>query len=142
MVTRGAAWAASAMAGVILLAAGFWAGRSQSTDTATPDVRTGTVRLVAWGGDGFAIQLSGTRATTQYAMGNTVQWRDKHGTWRDGSQPACMKPLSHGQHITFGVVNAEPVGDALGGQVVVWIECARSPVPQFPIVTPRVSGSP
>jgi hypothetical protein len=142
MVTRRTTWAGYGITGVILLAGGFWGGKSLSTDTATPDARAGTVRLVSITGDAFAIQLSGTQGTTSYAMANTMRWRDKYGVWWDGTQPACMKPLSHGQHITIGVINAEPAGDAPGGPVVVWIECTRSPAPRFPIVTPGVSGSP
>jgi len=142
MITRRATWTAYGIAGVILLAGGFWGGRSLSTDTATPHVQAGTVSLVSISGDAFAIQLGGTHGITSYAMGNGMQWRDQYGTWWEGTPPACMKPLSHGQHITFGVVSAEPAGDAPGGTVVVWIECARSPVPRFPIVTPGSSGPP
>jgi hypothetical protein len=59
------------------------------------------------------------------------------------AQPACLKPLSQGQRISFGAVNVKPAGAAgLGGPVVVWIECARSPVPRYPIVTPKASGPP
>ena len=142
MMTRRAAWAAFGIAGVILLAGGFWAGKSLSADTVTPDVLSGTVKLVSDTSDSFAIQLSGTHGITSYAMGNRMQWRDKYGTWWDGTQPACMKPLSHGQHITLGVVNAKPVGDAPGQPVVVWIECTRTSLPRFPIVTPHASGPP
>ena len=142
MVTRRAAWTAYGLAGIILLAAGFWSGKSVSPDAVTPDVLAGTVRLVTDTGDSFAIQLSGRHGVTSYALRiSPVMWRDKYGDWWSGTQPACMKPRSHGQHITFGVVNVKP-GPAVGGPVVVWIECARSPVPRYPIVTPKASGPP
>jgi hypothetical protein len=52
-----------------------------------------------------------------------------------------MRPLSHGQRITIGVVNVAPAGGALGGPVVVWLECANRRVPRFPIVSPAATRS-
>lgn len=142
MITRRATWAAYGAAGVILLAGGFWSGKSVSTDTATPQVLSGTVQLVGPGRDGFAIRLSPANHLAQYALSGLAGWRDRYGTWHEGTQPACLTPLSHGQHITFGLVDVEPVRDAPGAlSVVVWIECPRTPVPRFPIVTPQASGS-
>ena len=142
MITRRAAWTACGIAGIILLAGGFWGGRSASPDAVTPQVLAGTVRLVTNAGDSIAIQLDGRRGVTSYPMRvSPAMWRDKYGNWFDGTQPACLKPGSHGQHITFAVVNIKP-GAAVGGPVVVWIECARSPVPRYPIVTPKASGPP
>ena len=142
MGTRRATWTAYGIAGVILLAAGFWSGKSLSPDAVTPDVLAGTVRFVTDEGDAFAIQLDGRRGVTSYAMRvSTVMWRDEYGNWFQGTQPACLRPRSHGQHITFGVVNVK-LGPAEGRPVVVWIECARSPVPRYPIVTPKASGPP
>ena len=144
MLTRRAAWTAYGIAGIILLAAGFWGGKSVSPDAVTPDVRAGTVRFVTDTGGSFVIRLDGSHGVTTYAMSvSPIEWRDKYGNWWDGTQPACLKPLSHGQHITFGVVNVKPVGGAIaGGPVVLWIECARSLVPRYPIVTPKASGPP
>jgi hypothetical protein len=142
MITRRATWAAYGAAGVILLAGGFWSGKSVSSDTATPEVLSGTVRLVGPESDGFAVRLSRTNRVEQYALSDLTSWRDRYGSWHGGTRPACLTPLSHGQHITFGLVNAEPVGDAPGAlSVVVWIECPRTPVPRFPIVTPQASGA-
>lgn len=142
MVTRRATWTAYGIAGVILLAAGFWGGRSLSADAVTPHMLTGTVRLVTDPGDSFAIQLDGRHGVTSYAMWvRPLVWRDEYGNWFEGTQPACLKPRSHGQRITFGAVNVKP-GPAFGGPVVVWIECPRRPVPRFPIVTPKDSGPP
>jgi hypothetical protein len=142
MITRRAGWAAYGIAGTILLAAGFWGGKSVSPGAVTPDVLAGTVRAVAAAGDAFVIRLDGRGGVTTYGMRvSPVMWRDNYGNWFQGTQPACLKPFSHGQHITFGVVNVKPAG-VTGGPVVVWIECARSPVPRYPIVTPKASGPP
>jgi len=144
MLTRRAAWTAYGITGIILLAAGFWGGKSVSPGAVTPDVLAGTVRTVAAGGDAFVIRLDGGGGVTTYAMRvSPVMWRDRYGNWFQGTQPACLKPFSRGQHITFGAVNVKPVGGAIfGGPVVLWIECARSPVPRYPIVTPQASGPP
>jgi hypothetical protein len=93
-------------------------------------------------GDGFTVQLPGTHGPSQYALPDSVQWRDRYGVWQEGQRPGCMTPLSHGQRITFGVVSVPPTGDAPGaGSVVVWLECPRAPIPRYPILTPQASGS-
>ena len=86
---------------------------------------TGTVGEVGLSGDEFSALLSGTNQATSYGLSDSIPWRDSQGTWHYsvGSPIACMKPLSHGQQITFGIVTAKPVGDVPGGQAVVWIEC-------------------
>lgn len=143
MMTRRAVWTVSGLGGVVLLAVGLWAGRQLPTDTATPDVQTGVVSGVSIDGGGFAIRLSGEGVTTGYPLGSALSWRDKYGIWHDESRPACLKPLTHGQHVTIGVVRAQPSGDVpSAAELVVWVECARVPVPRFPIVTPRSSGPP
>ena len=144
MVTRRATWTAYGLAGIILLAAGFWGGKSVSPDAVTPGVLAGTVRFVTDTGDSFVIRLDGRHGVTTYPMSvSPITWRDRYGNWWNGTQPACLKPFSHGQHITFGAVNLKPAGGpAVGGPVVVWVECARSPVPRYPIVTPKASGPP
>ena len=65
-----------------------------------------------------------------------ITWRDAYGIWQDGMRPGCMAPLSSGQRISFGVVNAAPVADAPGTPVVVWIECPSQSIPRYPIITP------
>ena len=77
---------------------------------------------------------------TGYALPSTVPWRNAYGTWNEGTRPACLRPLSHGQHVTLGVVSAQPAGDAPGGDIIVWVECQRRPVPRFPIVTPSTAS--
>ena len=111
MATRRAAWTAYGLAGIILLAAGFWSGKSVSPDAVTPDVLAGTVRFVTDTGDSFVIRLDGRRGVTTYPMSvSPITWRDKYGNWWNGTQPACLQPFSHGQHITFGAVNLKPAG--------------------------------
>lgn len=98
---------------------------------------------MAGDGGAFAIQLDGRHGVTSYAMWvRPFMWRDRYGNWFEGTTPACLKPGSHGQHITFAVINVQPGPAGNGGPVVVWIECARSPVPRYPIVTPKSSGPP
>jgi hypothetical protein len=123
-------------AAILLAAAGFWAGKSLTTATLTPTVQAGTVALVGINGDEFAIRLDGQRQLTSYGLPGNTTWRDAHGIWQDGTRPDCMAPLSRGQRISFGVVNAAPVVDAPGTPVVVWIECPSRPVPRYPVVTP------
>jgi hypothetical protein len=123
-------------AAIFLAAAGFWAGKSLTTATLTPTVQTGTVALVGINGDEFAIRLDGQRQPTSYGLPSNTTWRDAYGIWQDGTRPGCMAPLSRGQRISFGVVNAAPVADAPGTPVVVWIECPSRPIPRYPIVTP------
>jgi hypothetical protein len=126
-------------AAFLLIAAGFWAGKSLTTATVTPVVQTGTVGLVGSNGDEFTIRLSGQRQLTSYGLPGNVSWRSAYGIWHLGTRPGCMAPLSRGQRVRFGVVNAAPVADAPGSPVVVWIECASRPIPRFPIVTPATS---
>jgi hypothetical protein len=123
-------------AAIFLAAAGFWAGKSLTTATLTPTVQTGTVALVGINGDEFAIRLDGQHQPASYGLPSNTTWRDAYGIWQEGTRPGCMAPLSRGQRISFGVVNAAPVADAPGTPVVVWIECPSRPIPRYPIVTP------
>ena len=124
-------------AAIILVAGGFWAGKSLSSASLTPTVQTGTVGLIGSNGDEFTIRITGQRQLVSYGLPSTVSWRDGYGIWQDGTRPGCMDPLSHGQRITFGVVNTAPVAGAPGSPVVVWIECPSRRIPQYPIVAPR-----
>lgn len=140
MMTRSRIQVTLGLAAIILVAAGFWAGKSLTTATLTPTVRTGTVGLVGSQGDEFAIRLSGQRQQTSYGLASNISWRNAYGIWQDGTRPSCMAPLTHGQHIRFGVVNVAPVADAPGSPVVVWIECPSRPIPRYPIVTPATGS--
>jgi hypothetical protein len=141
MTTRNRIRMALGAAAIVLIAAGFWAGKSLTTATLIPTVQTGTVALVGINGDEFTIRLSGQRQVTSYGLPSNITWRDAYGVWQDGTRPGCMAPLSRGQRIRFGLVNVGPVADAPGSPVVVWIECPSQPIPRYPIVTPTtVSG--
>lgn len=140
MTTRNRTRTALGAAAICLAAAGFWTGKSLTTATLTPTVQTGTVTLVGINGDEFAIRLSGQRQQTSYGLPSGITWRDAYGIWRQGARPNCMAPLSRGQRITFGVVNAAPVAGAPGSPVIVWVECPSQPVPRYPIVTPPAAS--
>jgi hypothetical protein len=127
-------------AAILLVAAGFWAGKSLTTATPTPTVQTGTVALVGINGDEFTIRLSGERQVTSYGLSSSITWRNAYGVWQLGTRPGCMAPLSRGQRIRFGLVNAAPVADAPGGPVIVWIECPSLPIPRYPIITPPTAS--
>ena len=99
-------------------------------------MQTGTVALVGINGDEFTIRLDGQRQPASYGLPSNTTWRDAYGIWQEGTRPGCMAPLSRGQRISFGVVNAAPVADAPGTALVVWIECPSRPIPRYPIVTP------
>jgi hypothetical protein len=92
---RNTRWAAVAAAAVIVLASGYWAGRSQATSTATPRAESGVVSFT--GTDGLTISLPGQSQPTGYALPDTVPWSDAYGNWNDGGRPVCLR---HGQHIT------------------------------------------
>jgi hypothetical protein len=140
MMTRNKARMALPAAAIVLVAGGFWAGKSLTTATLTPAVQTGTVGLVGINGDEFTIRLSGQRQLIGYGLPSSVSWRDAYGIWQLGTRPGCMAPLSHGQRIRIGVVNAASVTDAPGGPVIVWIECPSRPIPRYPIVTPPTAS--
>lgn len=136
MTTRNRTRMTLGASAIFLAAAGFWAGKSLTTATLTPTVQTGTVALVGINGDEFAIRLDGQHQPASYGLPSNTTWRDAYGIWQEGTRPGCMAPLSRGQRISFGVVNAAPVADAPGTPVVVWIECPSRPIPRYPIVTP------
>ena len=141
MIALTAKWAASGLAAALLASGGFWTGRSLTTPTVTPLVAAGTVGLVGGGSGEFTFRRAGTSQFTSYALPGTLTWRDSYGTWHDSGPPACMKPLTRGQHITLALVNAAPVAGAPGEPVIVWIECAAQPIPQYPIVTPSAAAT-
>jgi hypothetical protein len=136
-----AQWVASGTAGVVLMSAGFWAGKSLTTQTVTPQVQTGTVAQVTFDGDAFVLRPDSGGQLTGYALPGPMPWRNAYGVWQDNGRPACMGPLTHGQRITIGVINAAPVADAPGAPVIVWLECPAKPIPRFPIVSPSAPAS-
>ena len=142
MTRAPASWTAATIAAIIAAAAGFWGAKALTPTAVRPQVMSGVVGLVGVQGDEFYLRGHGARPVSGYALPAPVQWRNSYGVWFDAGRPACMRPLSHGQHIRFGVVNAAPVADAPGGPVIVWLECPAKPIPRYPIVTPSVPASP
>ena len=142
MVIPFSKWAAPATAAVILMSGGFWAGKSLTTHTVTPQVQAGTVVQVGIAGDEFILRPAGNGELTGYALPGSVPWRNAYGVWQDSGRPACMGPLTHGQRITIGVINAAPVADAPGGAVLAWLECPAKPIPRYPIVSPSAATNP
>ncbi|MDR2988178.1 MAG: hypothetical protein LBV34_25420 [Nocardiopsaceae bacterium] len=140
MMTRSRILVTIGVAAIILVAAGFWAGKSLTTASLNPTVQTGTVALVGSQGDEFTIRLSGQRRPTGYSLPSDVTWRNAYGIWEDGTRPGCMAPNSRGQRIRIGVVDVEPVGSAPGSPIVVWIECPSRAVPHYPIVSPSTTS--
>jgi len=49
-------------------------------------------------------------------------WREADGSWRT-SGPTCLEPLTEGQHVRMGVIEAEPIMEAPGREIVAWLEC-------------------
>lgn len=49
-------------------------------------------------------------------------WREAGGAWHT-SGPTCLEPLTEGQHVRMGVMEAEPTMEAPGREIVVWLEC-------------------
>jgi hypothetical protein len=136
-----ASWTATSIAAVIAAAAGFWGGKVLTPTVVRPQVMSGIVGLVGVQGDEFTFRSNGTGPVTGYGLPGPVQWRNSYGVWFDTGRPACMRPLSHGQHIRLGVVSAAPVADAPGGPVIVWLECPTKSIPRYPIVTPSAGRS-
>jgi hypothetical protein len=127
---------ASSAAGLVLMSAAFWAGKSLTTQTVTPQVITGTVKQVSISADAFILRPDPGGQLTGYALPGSIPWRNAYGVWQDGGRPACMAPLTHGQRITIGLINAAPVADAPGAPVIVWLECPGKPIPRYPIISP------
>lgn len=140
MTSRTTTWAARTAAAVILLAGGFWGGRSVTTSSAIPRAETGTIESVSADGTALTIRLSGDAGQTGYALPATVDWQDPYGTWNLGSRPACLRPLTHGQHVTLGVITALPSGGAFGGSIIAWVKCQRRPVPAYPVISPTINS--
>lgn len=129
---------ASGAAGLALMSAAFWLGKSLTTQTVTPHVTTGTVKLVSISADAFILRPTPGGQLTGYPLPRSIPWRNAYGVWQDDGRPACMAPLTHGQRITIGVINAAPVAGAPGAPVIVWLECPAKPIPKYPIVSPSI----
>lgn len=100
---------------------GFWLGRTTPADTATPAVSQGTVTVVDVDGAAFAVQSDGGGPPHSYAM--PTLWIDAQGSTHDDGHPACLAPLSSGQHIEYGVIRIRPTYEADGTDLVAWLRC-------------------
>ena len=69
-MTRTTRWAASGIAAVALLLAGFWSGKAVPTSAATPREESGVVREVGLGGDEFLIRLTGSHEGKSVGAGS------------------------------------------------------------------------
>lgn len=90
-------------------------------NTAQPDVVEGYTTAVNQ--DGTAIGFTeeqGGEGTGYFIAG--AAWRRNGLPWSD-SLPTCLEPLTSGQQVRLGFVDVQPVDDAPGRTVVVWLEC-------------------
>lgn len=110
------------VAGLVVAGVGLWIGRALPTDTATPRVLQGTVSIVGANGDEFAVALNGGREGTSFGLGS-VPWKDAKNSWHDSGPIDCLKPLSKGQHVRFGVVHVKD--PAFGTDLVAWVDCSN-----------------
>lgn len=108
---------------VILVLLGFLIGANRVGSSATPRTITGKVGLVGINGDEFRLTPSGSKVTTSYGLSTNTPWRDSQLVWNSSSSISCMRPLSHGQVVTIGVVYTEPTSGAFGTALVAWVEC-------------------
>lgn|SRR2546423_10193552 len=110
--------------GLVVAGAGLWIGRTLPTDTATPQVLQGTVSIVGGDGDEFAVALDGSQkgAGPSFGLGS-VPWKDSDNAWHFAGPIDCLKPLTQGQHVRFGVVHVKD--PAFGTDPVAWVDCSN-----------------
>ncbi|MFF4246951.1 hypothetical protein ACFYY2_21160 [Streptomyces sp. NPDC001822] len=53
-----------------------------------------------------------------------MPWKDSNGAWHDSSPLDCLKPLSQGQHIRFGVVHVNYPD--FSADLVAWVDCSNA----------------
>ena len=111
-----------AVAGLVIAGAGLWIGRMSPTDTATPRVLQGTVTIVGGDGNEFGVALDGSQTGRSFGLG-TVPWKDADNIWHEAGPIDCLKPLSQGQRVRFGVVHVKDPG--FGTDLVAWIDCSN-----------------
>jgi hypothetical protein len=93
------------------------------TDTATPQVLQGTVTIVGGKGDEFGVDLGGSQTGRSFGLGS-VPWKDAADSWHDSGSIDCLKPLSKGQHVRFGVVHVKD--PSFGTDLVAWVDCSNA----------------
>lgn len=107
--------------GLIVAGAGLWIGRALPTDTATPQTLQGTVSMVGGNGDEFAVALDGSHTVRGFVLGSPP-WKDVSNSWHERGPIECLKPLSKGQHVEFGVVHVQ--NPEFGADLVAWVDCS------------------
>ncbi|QBR04492.1 hypothetical protein D7Y56_00005 (plasmid) [Streptomyces sp. S501] len=112
-----------AVVGLVVAGVGVGIGHLLPRDTATPQVFQGTVSAVGINGDEFGVSLDGRQPGKSFGLG-AVPWKDTDGTWRDSSPVDCLKPLSQGQQIRFGVVHVNDPG--FSTDLVAWVDCSNA----------------
>lgn len=110
--------------GLIVAGVGLWIGRALPTNTATPQTLQGTVSTVGGNGDEFGVAIDGSHAARSFRLGS-VPWKDASNSWHDSGPIDCLKPMSNGQHITFGIVHVK--NPTFGTDLVAWVDCSNGP---------------
>ena len=108
---------------VALVLLGFLIDANRVGSSATPRVITGKVTVVGMDGLEFGLTPAGSKSGTSYGLSTNTPWRDSRLVWNSSSPIRCMRPLSHGQIVTIGVVNTKPTSGALGTAIVAWVKC-------------------
>lgn len=88
-----------------------------SSGDARVHIVEGHVSSVNW--DGTAISLA--ENNEGYIIAGAT-WRTGSGPWNE-TFPTCLEPLTSGQKVKLGIVNAAATDGAFGRSVVVWLEC-------------------
>jgi hypothetical protein len=109
------------LAAAVVAALGYSLGRASRSDTASPAIHEGTVAMVDIDGGAFFVVQQGASAPQGYPT--PTLWMDAQGGVHQGDRPACLQPLSKGQHITYGVVRVDPVQGAAGSILAAWVKC-------------------
>lgn len=72
-------------------------------------------------GTAIGLSLDGKAPGPSYVVAGAL-WREQDGPWHD-TFPTCLEPLTVGQRVRLGVLDARPQGEVPGRPVVVWLEC-------------------
>ena len=81
-----------------------------------------TVTLRTGQGHSTPYQIGLTSKDWSYGVPLVVSWRDKQGTWNQGSRPACLQPTGEIAKVKFATVDVQG-GGGPGTRQVVWIDC-------------------
>jgi hypothetical protein len=78
----------------------------------------------SWGSTAtrFGVAIDGSRGARSFGLG-AVPWKDVSSSWHDSGPSDCLKPLSKGQHIKFGVVRVKDPG--FGTDLLACVGCSN-----------------